>query len=101
MCGSIVATMRERGERTGCLVVSDFCGLRKGMCLGGMMRWVSVSPGGRWLIGRRLVISEEIGSRGIRRAADLYSLCKVVLMGGTYVMIWSASSGESQKALVI
>ena len=45
--------------------------------------------------GRHLDISEDRGRQGIRSAADLYNLYKVVSRGGTYISIWRASSGES------
>ena len=45
--------------------------------------------------GRCWEISDERERQGIWSVADLYSLYKVVLIGGTYVRSWSASSGES------
>jgi len=48
--------------------------------------------------GSRREISEDIGSRGMRSAADRYSLRMVDSRLGTYVSIWSASSWESQNA---
>jgi len=47
------------------------------------------------------VILEVIGRQGIRRAEDLYSLCSMVVMGGTYVKSSRAALGESQKAPAI
>ena len=91
-----VVTILDSGDR-----ISFFLGLGKGMCLGGMIPSRRDRSLGRYVTGSRLVISDEIGSLGIRRAADLYNLCKVVVMGGTYVRSWSASSGESQKAPAI
>ena len=41
------------------------------MCLGGMIIRSSGIPRGRYATGRRRIISEEIGRRGMRRAADL------------------------------
>ena len=46
-------------------------GCLKGMCLGGMTRCSKGVEVGRFVMGRCLVISDDMGSHGIRRAADL------------------------------
>jgi len=59
-------------------------GRGKGMWRSGVSHW---SVGIDWMNeeGRRLVISEEMGSRGMRAAADLKSFVRVHVIGGTYV----------------
>ena len=65
-----VETMRASGDGD---LPSVLCagGRRKGMCLGGMTRCSKGVEVGRYEAGSRLVISDDMGSRGIRRAVDL------------------------------
>jgi len=73
-------------------VLSGGCG--NGMCRSGVSHW-RVGIDLRNEGGRRLVISEDSGRRGMCVAAELKSFLKVHVIGGTYVRSWSASAGES------
>jgi len=75
-------------------VTLESVGRWKGMWRGHGTHWVILTER-MCVAGRRMVISDHIGSLGIRIDADLWSLVKVERMGGMYVRIYIASVGVS------
>jgi len=77
-----------------CFLTTLSGGRGNGMCRSGVSHW-RVGIDLRNEEGRRLVISEDSGRRGMRVAAELKSFFRVLVIGGTYVRSWSTLAGES------
>jgi len=89
----MLATIRSRGEGDLPLMLVSF-GQGKGMCFG-MTTFLLSMMLMMCSAGSHMVISEAIGSLGMRVEADLWSFVRVDVIGGMYVRIWSASVGVS------